>query len=116
MAGRPVPQPAELLARAGFDALLKEALLHFDRIVVDSAPIHPVSDTLLLVQRVQTVCLVVRAHKTPRPPVHRAVQALLRAGAPVAGVIVNQLAGTRGEYYYDYSYYPEYVKEPAARA
>ena len=59
-------KPAELLASGDLATLLKEALLHFDRIVLDSAPINPVSDTQLIVKHVQSVCLVVRARKTPR--------------------------------------------------
>ena len=77
----------ELLGTTGLDGLIDEALLHFDRVIVDSAPIHAVSDTLLILNRIQTVCLVVRARKTPKNSVRRAVQILQEAGAPLAGVI-----------------------------
>src|SRR6185295_16303404 len=45
-AGTTAPNPAELFAQGGFSKLIDEALAHFDRVVVDSAPIHAVSDTL----------------------------------------------------------------------
>ena len=80
---------------------------------VDSAPIQPVSDSLLIVKRVQTVCLVMRAGGTPRRSVLRAVQMLQKAGAPLAGVVVNRLAQMRGETYYDYSNYPQYTSTSA---
>ena len=54
------------ISSIGIDSLVDEALLHFDRVVVDSAPIHAVSDTLLLLQQIQAVVLVVRACKTPK--------------------------------------------------
>jgi Mrp family chromosome partitioning ATPase len=86
--------------------LIDEALLHFDRVIVDSAPVHAVSDTLLVLNRIQTLCLVVKSGYTPRNSVLRAVQMLKEAGAPLAGAILNQIPRSRGGsgYYYD-SYY-----------
>ena len=37
---------------------MTEALKSFDRIVVDTAPLVPVSDTLLLLPFIQTVCML----------------------------------------------------------
>jgi capsular exopolysaccharide synthesis family protein len=66
-AGTTSPNPAELLGRGSFNRLIDEALNHFDRIVVDSAPVHAVSDSLLMLERIQTLCMLVRAGSTPRP-------------------------------------------------
>jgi capsular exopolysaccharide synthesis family protein len=115
-AGTTAPNPAELLAQRGLDPLIEEALRRFDRVVVDSAPIHAVSDTLLMLRRVQTVCLVVRACKTPRKAVVRSVQVLQKGEAPLAGVIFNRLPRKRGldayyDPYYDYSYHGKYAEK-----
>jgi succinoglycan biosynthesis transport protein ExoP len=114
-AGTLAPNPAELLAQGNFEDLIAEALLHFDRVVVDSAPIHAVSDTLLMLTKVQTVCLVVRSGKTPRKAVGRAVELLYKAEAPLAGVILNRQARRRftGGYdpYYTYSYDGKYSEK-----
>lgn len=113
-AGTHSPNPAELLAQTGIDGLIDEALLHFDRVIVDSAPVHAVSDTLLVLNRIQTLCLVVKSGFTPRNSVLRAVQMLKEAGAPLAGAILNQIPRSRGGsgYYYDsyysYGYYGKY--------
>ena len=113
-AGTTAPNPAELLGQHGIDGLVAEALLHYDRVVIDSAPVHAVSDTLLMLKRVQTVCLVARANKTPRKATLRAVQMLRQAEAPLAGLILNRLprrVGLGGYYYdsyYNYSYYGKY--------
>src|SRR5262249_49784392 len=90
-AGTTAPNPAEVLAQRGLDPLIEEALLHYDRVLVDSAPIHAVSDTLLMLNRIQTVCLVVRACKTPRKAVMRAIQLLQKGRAPLAGILLNRL-------------------------
>jgi capsular exopolysaccharide synthesis family protein len=115
-AGTTAPNPAELLAQRGIDALIEEALSHYDRVLVDSAPIHAVSDTLLMVNRIQTVCLVVRAYKTPRKAVLRAIQLLQKSRAPIAGIILNRVPRKRGlEYYYDpyydYAYHGKYAQK-----
>ena len=104
-AGRRPDRPAELLAGPRFAELLAEAATLYDRIVVDSAPIHAVSDTLLLAPCVQAVILVVQAARTPRRAIARACQKLRDARAPLAGVVLNQLPRLSGRgYYYHYSH------------
>jgi len=109
--GTPAPNPAEMLAHGGLGALIEEALKEFDRVVLDSAPIHAVSDTLLMLQNVQTVCLVVRGARTSSRSVFRCVQLLKSADAPVAGILLNRMPVRRGHgYYYDYSYHGKYSR------
>jgi polysaccharide biosynthesis transport protein len=116
-AGTTAPNPAELLAKTGIDGLIEEALLHYDRVIVDSAPIHAVSDTLLILNRIQTLCLVVRARKTPGKAIRRAIRLLHEAQAPLAGVLLNLMPRRRGGYgyyydsYYDYSYRGKYAEK-----
>jgi capsular exopolysaccharide synthesis family protein len=114
-AGTLAPNPAELLAQGGFDGLVAEALNHYDRVIIDSAPVHAVSDTLLMVRNAKTVCLVVRSGKTPRKAVGRAVEMLYKADAPLAGIILNRQARRRfaGGYdpYYSYSYDGKYSEK-----
>src|SRR5438876_3650046 len=76
--GRRAPNPAEILAGPFFGQLIAKAATLFDRVVIDSAPILAVSDTLLMMPHVQTVCIVIRAAKTPRPAVRRAITLLAK--------------------------------------
>ncbi|HAM72156.1 MAG TPA: hypothetical protein DCM86_10980 [Verrucomicrobiales bacterium] len=119
-AGTKSPNPSELLAQPGFKQLLTEALSHFDQVVIDSAPVHPVSDTLLLAHRAKTVCVVVRANKTPRKAALTAVQKLQKSRANIAGFILNGITLLHRSDYYDYSdYYARYREKdhsPAAPA
>lgn len=101
-AGTPVPDPAELVARAPFAGLLASALLRFDRIVIDTAPIHAVSETLLLAAQAEGVCLVVRAGKTSGRVAQRALQRLREAGANVTGFILNGVPARTSGYFYHY--------------
>jgi capsular exopolysaccharide synthesis family protein len=106
--GRRAPNPAELLSGSAFNRLLSEATRLFDRVVIDSAPVLAVSDTLLMTPYVQTVCVVVYAGKTPRNVVQRALGMLTGAGGRPAGIVLNRLPKRRGRgyyYYYTSGYY-----------
>jgi succinoglycan biosynthesis transport protein ExoP len=106
--------PAELLAKAGLELLIKDALQHYDRVVLDSAPINAVSDTFQMLKSVHTVCLVVRAAHTSSRYVLRCVQLLLSAKAPLSGAVLNRTPRHRGlgyGGYYDYRYHGQYGKE-----
>jgi capsular exopolysaccharide synthesis family protein len=101
--GSSVPNPLELLTQSDFTQLIKEGLSKFDRIVIDTAPLLPVSDTLLLASKVQTVVLVVQGRKTSRKAVERSVQLLNKANAPIGGIVLNLLPNRKlGGYYYSY--------------
>ncbi len=112
--GRRAPNPAELLSGPSFAKLVAEASKMFDRVVIDSAPILAVSDTLLMTPLVQTVCVVVRAGKTPRNAVQRALGMLSGAGGRPAGIVLNRLPRTRGAGYYYYYASPGYGKGEGA--
>jgi polysaccharide biosynthesis transport protein len=108
--GHRAPNPAEILSGASFTRLLAEAAKNFDRIVIDSAPVLAVSDTLLMAPHVQTICLIIRARKTPRPAVQRALSLISATGIRPAGLILNRLPQTRGYGYYYYYASPGYGK------
>ncbi len=112
--GRRAPNPAEILAGPFFGQLIAEAATKFDRVVIDSAPILAVSDTLLMMPHVQTVCIVVRAAKTPRPAVRRAITLLAKSGIRPAGLVLNRLRLSRGVGYYYYYASHGYGKEEGA--
>jgi uncharacterized protein involved in exopolysaccharide biosynthesis/Mrp family chromosome partitioning ATPase len=112
--GRRAPNPAEILAGPFFGQLIAKAATLFDRVVIDSAPILAVSDTLLMMPHVQTVCIVVRAAKTPRLAVHRAITLLAKSGIRPAGLVLNRLRRSRGVGYYYYYASHGYGKEEGA--
>ena len=85
--------------------------MHFDRVVIDSAPILAVSDTLLMTPHVQTLCIVVRAAKTPRQAAQRAISLLAKSGIRPAGLVLNRLRRSRGVGYYYYYASHGYGKE-----
>jgi succinoglycan biosynthesis transport protein ExoP len=104
-AGRPSPNPAELLASKSFPLLIEALLDRFDRVICDSAPINAVSDTLTLIAAVQHVCLVVRPEKTPKRAIARACHLVEKAGGKLAGFLLNRVKFKYGSERYYYYYY-----------
>lgn len=110
-AGGRAPNPSELLTYENIDRVLKEALSKYDRIVVDSAPLLAVSDTLLIAPHIDLCTLVVRAFTTPKKMVMRAIKSLEETKTTPAGLILNFLPSGRGgyyAYYYSGKYYGSY--------
>ena len=114
MPGDPFPLPRKFLALSGSYDATATSSRQFDRIVIDSAPILAVSDTLLMTPLVQTVCVVVRANRTPRNAVSRALGMLTNAGGRPAGIIFNRLPRRRGAGYYYYYASPGYGRGEGA--
>lgn len=79
----------------------------FDRIIVDSAPILAVSDTLVLSKHVDEVLLVFRMWKTPRKALIRTLTQLSQNDTYPYGVVANymptRLGFGRHNYYYSYA-------------
>ncbi|MEP6809376.1 MAG: polysaccharide biosynthesis tyrosine autokinase [Chthoniobacterales bacterium] len=112
--GQRAPNPAELLSGPTFAKLIADAARQYDRVVIDSAPVLAVSDTLLMTPFVQTVCVVVRASHTPRNAVLRSLGMLTGAGGRPAGIILNRLPRRRGTDYYYYYASPGYGRGEGA--
>lgn len=107
-AGTPTHHPAELLSGPRFGELLIKLTESFDRIVIDSAPVNVVADSLLIAPHVDSSILVARAGFTPREAIVHARDLLDDAGRKPDGFVLNGLpkkAGMAGNPYY-YCYGP----------
>ncbi len=106
-AGSRSANPAELLSGKGLRPLIEKLTEYFDRIVIDSAPIVPVSDTVPIAKMVQSVVLVVRMGKTPKAAVNRTIRVLSENASRPVGLVANGMPKTMTtgshEYYYSYT-------------
>jgi succinoglycan biosynthesis transport protein ExoP len=103
-AGGKTSNPGELLGADAFVTLVKALNEKFDRIIIDSAPVNAVSDTLRITPLAHYVCLVVLAAKTPKKAVARAKKLLENAKGKIAGFILNRVHLGRDSAYYFYHY------------
>lgn len=106
-AGPIPPNPAELLQSERFATLLVQLRARYDRIVIDSPPVGPVTDAAILTTQVDGTMLVVRAFKTPFDVVADAKRTLRAVGGRLVGAVLNAVDLDRSEYkgYYQYAYY-----------
>ena len=107
-AGKRVANPAELLSTCGVERLKDMAFAAgFDRIVIDTAPLIPVNDTLELGSLADSTFLVVRCNRTPSDIIQEAIRKLNQTGIPLTGLVLNRLTQrTRSfDHYYHRSYY-----------
>lgn len=106
--GRIPPNPAELIGSHEMLTLLDRLVAEYEYVVVDSPPVLPVTDSVVLSRFVDGVLLVVRGGATPRRVVGDAKNRLLSVGARVIGTVLNDVDISGGDYYYYNRYYHSY--------
>ena len=77
---------------------------YYDYIILDSPPIQPVSDTLLLAQCVDHVYLIARSQYTKMLGIRSTIKKLLSLDVTVDGIILNSMDTSKSNYY-GYNYY-----------
>jgi polysaccharide biosynthesis transport protein len=108
IASGPVPPfPAELLSSEAMQSLLRKCGDLYDYVVIDSPPILSVTDGVILARSADAVALVVRQGTSSKHVVRRARDLLIRAGAPITGIVLNAVDLNSPEYqgYYGQSGY-----------
>ncbi|MBI4833807.1 MAG: polysaccharide biosynthesis tyrosine autokinase [Planctomycetes bacterium] len=108
--GAMASHPTELISTSDSDVLLKELKMKYDYIILDCAPILPVTDVLILGHKADFVIMVYRAGKTAKSALVRAVDQLKNANIPIKGVVLNYISPeidiSPNYYYHTYKYYP----------
>lgn len=99
-AGTIPPNPAEILGSKEMEDLIKELSINFDYIILDTTPILPVSDTLLLASKADATLIVVKARKTKEKVVKESYDQLVEAKANVIGTILNESDKSLDNKYY----------------
>ncbi|SCY73821.1 GumC family protein [Desulfoluna spongiiphila] len=100
LAGPVPPLPSELLSSERLKTFLDAMSEIYDMVVIDSPPVMPVSDSLILSQLVDTTVVVVRAGKTSYDMLDRGLKAMEHVGADVKGLVINGAGKKNGGYYY----------------
>ncbi|MDH5545914.1 MAG: polysaccharide biosynthesis tyrosine autokinase [Gammaproteobacteria bacterium] len=109
--------PLEMFSSKRFDEVLKKLSKKFEYIVIDSPPVLPVSDSIVISSKCDGVVLVVGAESTHKKAVYGALDRLNRAGARVLGTVLS-MANIRtihsygDHYYYGYEKYQSDGKMP----
>ncbi len=106
------PKPAELLESNRMTFLLDHLKRRFDVVVLDSPPLLPTSDALLLAPQTDGVVLMIKAGHVNRDLIQKAVDQIRNTHANLIGVVLNEVDIRREGYYkYYHKYYAKYYGE-----
>lgn len=103
-AGKIHKNPVEILNSSAINRVFEEMKFYYDLILVDSPPLIPVMDPMLLLEELDGALMVIKAGSTNRDVIKRARDLLTAQKDKVAGVILNNFYHAL-PYYYNYHYY-----------
>lgn len=101
-AGTIPPNPSEIVGSNSMEDLIKELSLSFDYIVMDTPPVIPVTDPLLLAAKSDATIIVVRARKTKEKIIRQAYDELIKVNSNIIGSILNDSETKTNNSYYEY--------------
>jgi capsular exopolysaccharide synthesis family protein len=114
------PNPSELLASERMRELVRTVRGRFDFVVIDTPPLLPVADAILVSDLVDGVTLCLRSGKVTREEARSCQEKLTRAGIKILGVVLNRHTTRPGGYaggrqrYQIYETYGSAAAEPEA--
>jgi Mrp family chromosome partitioning ATPase/capsular polysaccharide biosynthesis protein len=101
-AGTTAFHPAELLASERFQSFVAEVSAVYDTVILDTAPLLPVADTLAIVPSASTLIVCVRLEQTTRDQARAAQAALDRLPQRPVGLVLTDVREGDGHYYGTY--------------
>ena len=103
-AGQIPPNPSEILGSNAMRSLVRKALDSYEYVLLDSAPLGPVTDTAVLSSSLGGVVLVVGSGDVDAAQLEYALASVEAVDGRVLGMVLNKLkgedAGHRQNYYY----------------
>ena len=114
------PNPLELLSSKKLKLTLAELRDKFDHIVIDTAPVLPVSDAIVLGHIADAVLMVVQSERTTFKMAQDALRRMDSANINPLGIVLSQVKHRKSSYYhdgrYEYSYSGYYGQSVARKA
>lgn len=109
-AGAKAPNPPDALGSSAMHQLIAELSMRYDLVVLDTPPVLPVSDALVLLRHVDKVVFLVRWGTTRREAVLAGIRQVQEANGDIAGVALTRVDIRRHRRYsyadaYSYSGY-----------
>jgi succinoglycan biosynthesis transport protein ExoP len=108
-AGQIPPNPSELLGSTAMADLLEELSTSYDMVLLDSPPLLPVTDAVVLSNLAGGALVVVGVDRIHRPQLQQSLESLETAGAHLFGVVMNKIARREAAAYAYGSGYDSYA-------
>jgi tyrosine-protein kinase Etk/Wzc len=98
--------PTELFQSQRFQALLKRTKEEFDQVIIDTPPILPVTDSMLITQHCDVKLFIVSAARDTLADVKQAIKKAHKHGIEIDGIVLNYrkspISYTAQQYRYSY--------------
>jgi len=98
------PNPSELISNARLRELLEYLNIHFDYILIDTAPVNPVTDAFILSPLCDVTLYVVRDSYTPKIFLKKLEEKLKTQSLKNPAIVFNGIKGKGIGYGYGYEY------------
>ena len=99
------PNPSELLGSERMQNILQRAQEEYDYVLIDTPPVLPVTDSLVLGSMVDGLILVIDSGEIKVEMAREVKNQLVHAGANILGVVLNKVRSEHHGYGYGYYYY-----------
>ncbi|MFZ7131654.1 MAG: CpsD/CapB family tyrosine-protein kinase [Eubacteriales bacterium] len=103
VAGPIPPNPSEMLESKRMKNIVNTAREHFNVILLDSPPVLPVTDALIISSLVDGTIVTIAVGVTERDAYKHTISSLENVGANIIGTVINK-ASTKERYYNTYAY------------
>ena len=112
LAGPTPPNPAELLARESLDIIIKKLREMYDYVILDTAPVGLVTDTLQITRVTDATVFLCRADYTPKDSFGLINSLAAEGKMPNISIVINGIDMSKKKYgyYYGYGKYAKYGK------
>lgn len=94
--------PSSVFESKKMETFMNEIKSMYDYILVDTAPINVVSDTLMIAKYLQGYLLVVKAEQTKKRDLKEAVSLLKRNSITIIGTVINNVKKNKKSNHYYY--------------
>jgi capsular exopolysaccharide synthesis family protein len=103
---------SDIVNKEQFKKFLDILKIEYDYVIIDSPPVQPVSDTLILAQAADHNFFIIRSDVTKTLSFMSSIKKLQNVGANLSGLILNDIDTSKDSYYsYYYNYSPDYYSK-----
>lgn len=99
------PNPSELLGSEQMKNVLQRAKEQYDYVLIETPPVMPVTDALIVGRFVDGMILVIASAEVKVEMARDVKNQLVNAGANILGVVLNKVRSEHHGYGYGYYYY-----------
>ncbi|MBU1344820.1 MAG: CpsD/CapB family tyrosine-protein kinase [Proteobacteria bacterium] len=111
--GKIPPNPSEMICSERMLFVLEHVTHAFDFVIIDTPPVLPASDAMMIAPNTDGILMVVMANKVNKKYIKDAISQLETGKTKILGLILNRVDVTKERYYRYYrKYYTAYYGKP----